>query len=164
MKTNIFFILMIFLNTLFAQRENINCIVMVDGKLTANDLQGYIEYTDRMQQLRKIEIDCHTPGIFGVNTENMVILRSLPDTIEVKVHFYFTEFKKGIKQTIHHYNHSFIIGDLFNSNYVIFSITNLNKRKGTYYFDYAIDNMRKTWRKEWGKGYKKKNQIFYNEY
>ncbi len=149
--------------SLFAQ-ENINCIVMIDGKLLTNDLKCYIEYVDNIQNSKKIGIDCHTPGILVINDEDISLLRNLPISTKIEIHFEFTEFRKGIKHATYHYNHFFTIGDLINHNYIVFSITNINKRKKTYYFDYAIDNMRRTWKKEWKKEYKKKHRIFYNEY
>lgn len=155
--------LLFFYVSLFAQKENINCIIMIDGKLASNDLQGYIEYNDNTHNIRKIELNCHTPGIIGINIEDMTTLRNLPAATEVEIHFDFTEFQKGVKQT-YHYSHPFIISDLLNRGFIVFSITNLDKKKKIYYFDYAIDNMRKAWRKEWKKGYRKKHQIFYNEY
>ena len=165
MKKIYFIILIIsFYSSPFAQKEYINCIVMIDGKLTSTDLQGYIEYVDTMQQMQTIKIDCHTPGVLGFSTEDMLTIQNLPEMQAITIHFDFTEFiyKKRFKKNVYHYSYSFKIWDLLKRCYIVFSITNLNKKKRIYYFDYAIDNMQKGCRKEWRKGFKKKHQIFYN--
>jgi hypothetical protein len=153
---SIFFLFWAFLS--FAQSENIPCIIFVDGKLP-NGVQGFLEYNDGFNQKDTIIFYCRV-GIMDFKSTDFEKLKSLHDTTTIMVHINFVEFnQKKRTRTEYHYYTTFPLFGFFYKSCIVFSITNFNKKKGTYYFDYAVSNMVKPWHE----GYDKRIKIFHDK-
>ena len=164
-----FFLSLVFLFWVFysfAQYENINCIIFVDGKLTRH-LSGFVEYNNKFNQKDTAVFYCDI-GRIRFETTDFKKLQSLSDTAiiftdttSIIIHLNFTELhQKKCTRKVYYYSASIPWIMLFydKNSPIIFSITNFDKRKGTYYFDWMVSNMAKRWQE----GYNKRCRIFHN--
>jgi hypothetical protein len=157
----IFFLFGVFFS--FAQSEIRNCIILIDGKLPYNDgrTSGFVEYNSEFNQKDTVAFFCYLPTIRFESTD-FEKLRSIPDTTIITIHVKFQEYQKCTRKR-YHYTSSFPLRGLLNDRCIVFSITNFNKKKGTYYFDYeAFGDGGCLLRKPWQKGYNKKIEIFHD--
>jgi hypothetical protein len=142
----------------FAQFEYINCIILIDGKFTRY-ISGFVEYTNELNQKDTVDFNCDI-GIIQFKTTDFEKLQSLPATSGIIIHLNFSEWqKKNCIRKVRHYSSSVPSILLFydRNSSIILSITNFNKKKGTYYFDWMVSNMAKRWEV----GSNKKHQIFH---
>jgi hypothetical protein len=163
-KIFIFIFFLFFSFSSFAQFENINCIIFVDGKLTRY-ISGFVEYNNEFNQKDTANFYCDI-GMIRFKTTDFEKLRSLPDTAtlpnttNIVIHLNYKEWqKKNCIGKVYHYSTSIPWIVLFydKNSPIIFSITNFNKKKGIFYFDWMVSNFQKGW----SEGYNKKHQIFY---
>ena len=155
--TSMFFIFVAFCSFAQFELKEINCIILIDGKLPSNNgrLSGFIEYNNEFN-LKDTVVFYYYVGRIGVKTTDIVKLLSLPDTTTITIHIHFVEYIKKCTRRKYHYCSPFPLKGLFSDTYVVFSITNFNKKKCTYYFDYDAY----PYTKHQQKGYKKKYKIF----
>jgi hypothetical protein len=154
--TSMFFLFWAFFS--FAQSEKINCIIFVDGKLPMpGTIKSFVEYNNEFNQKDTVYAYYYIPTIEFKSTD-FEELKSLPCTTDITIHILFQEYQKKYGYTWLHYSTPFDLTGLLNNTYIILSITNFDKKKGTYYFDYFTS----TFQKGWSEGYNKKNKIFHD--
>ena len=114
----------------FSQNERINCIIFIDGKLVGVN-NGYFSYTDTLGIKQKIAFN-YLIGDIELSSKDKKALDSLPADTKIKMNF---SHEKYLGQV---YNYSGEIeAAFFKYDYLVIRITNLNKRKGKYYFGYT---------------------------
>lgn len=161
---SIFFLFLV--SCSFAQSEHINCIIFVDGKLPKpGTIKGFIEYNNEFNQKDTAIFYYYIPTIEFKATD-FEKLQAIPHTIDINntdttgitIHIKFQEYKKNYGYIWYHYSSRFPLTGLLNNAYIIFSITNFDKKKGTYYFDYNTSTFQKCWQE----GYNKRCKIFHD--
>ncbi|MDR1792710.1 MAG: hypothetical protein LBR36_04640 [Bacteroidales bacterium] len=160
MEKIIYIILLLFCcsTKLYSQFESINCIILIDGKLS-NSLNGYIEYVNDSKDTQVFYF-LIIYGEIRFDKSDAIFLCKLPDTCIVKMHLFFREYSRGLPKQ-YHYESFFTIKDIFHSALIVISITNINKRKNTYYFNIYIDNRGRYNYPKGKKLYKKPVSIFH---
>ena len=134
--------------TVYSQYESINCVILIDGQLPINTLSGQVIYEDKAVDFISI------PGQILIESKEMKDIEVLCDTITVTVNINHTEFYKHQQRKQFNYTTKLPISLLRQQNeYIVFNITNINKKKSIYYFDYISSSGVKKWqwRKEYGK-------------
>jgi hypothetical protein len=163
--TFLFFLFLTFYSFAQFQLENINCIILIDGKLPSH-LSGFVEYNNEFNQ-KDTAIFYYNIGLIRFKSTDFEKLRLLSDTAivytdttSVIIHLSFSEWQKKYGRKTYHYSSSVPWIMLFydRNSSIILSITNFDKKKGTYYFDWMVSNMAKRWQV----GYNKKRQIIHD--
>lgn len=129
---------------LFAQTNHINCIIFVDGKLSGIEDSAYFTYMDSIGIEQKIYFD-YTYGEIFLDSFNQKILLLNPCDI-ITIHLP----RLDIKNNEHYYFEGDLAVCLLKYDYLIIRITNLNKKKGKYYFALSTPCIEGAWiRKEY---------------
>lgn len=115
---------------LFGQKERVNCIIFIDGKLSPN-ISVNIEYMDSLEHKQIIE-SFYWMGEIVFSPANAKTLDVLSDTTTLKINFRYREFKKNHTSCDYYYSGEYKKGWFVKNAYIIFMINNLNKKKGTY--------------------------------
>jgi len=119
----------------------INCVIFVDGKIPNYSMGGNIEYRDSTNGVHVVNFS-YNIGEIIFSEEDIKILQSLPTNTPIKINLKYTEFKRGApKRKYNYFIKDFGLPMLLESGFVIFNITNLNKRKKTYNFGFYTDTL-----------------------
>lgn len=122
---------------LFSQNARINCIIFIDGKLPTGIYNGFFNYNDVSGSVKKIDFD-YMIGEILVSHENKKVIDSLQPITEISMNFSYRMYNG---QT---FSYSGILKVSFLTyNYLVIRITNLNKKKGEYYFGYSTPEVSK---------------------
>jgi hypothetical protein len=173
MKRIFFILFLIFYGTkIFCQVENVSCIIIIDGQLPINTISGWITVHDSIFSNEKIPF-VYSPGTIMIEDSKMNDIRNLPDTDHIIINIAHIEFYKHQQRKINYYKAELEVNIFCDiNNQFVFNITNFNKKKGIYYFDYFFLPVVKKLdlKKEYGnrkKAYKKIKKVLpdlYSDY
>lgn len=122
------------MSTGLAQRNSINCITFIDGKLSNFTQFGYIYYFDTLGNKDTIPFSCSIGKLY-FEQKDMDILYSLTGSTPLIISIYYTERLYGIPKREYIYTTDFLnVRLLIYTEYIIFNINNINKKKNKYYF------------------------------
>lgn len=134
----------LFCNTSFSQEEKINCIIFIDGKLPTGISNEYFSFTDNIGNERKIDFQ-YTIGDILLTDTNAKKLWSLDKEDEIQMNLSY----KNYDGETFSYSGKIKVAWLKYS-YLVIRITNLNKKKGEYYFGFSTpDVIKKFIKKEY---------------
>jgi len=122
------------LNTyLYSQEEDINCIIFIDGKLPQGSYisNTYFSFSDSIGDIKKINFS-YEIGNIHLTQENSQSLNLLKSEDEVTINF---KEKKYNGEEYSYYGNLKVKWLYY--RFLIIRITNLNKKKGDYYFGYS---------------------------
>ena len=128
-----------FVSIVFSQEKHVNCIIFIDGKLPGiSDIYDEcFTFSDSSNIDVKIDFE-YVIGEMIFSEANYLLLNSLDPTIKVTLDFKYRDMKGK------EYNYS---GELITEwifyRYLVIRITNLNKKKGEYYFGYSTPGISK---------------------
>ncbi|ALO15818.1 hypothetical protein L21SP5_02185 [Salinivirga cyanobacteriivorans] len=112
---------------LFAQKDHINCVIFVDGKLPGlESLNVSVKWSDSIQ----VDLD-YVIGEFQLSKEDKNLIESLDPNKELMMTVKYFEKSKTYMYT------SKIDAGWLTYRYLIARITNLNKKKEKYYFGFS---------------------------
>lgn len=124
-----------FMSDCLAQRNCINCITFIDGKLPYYTFKGYLNYADSTGNNDTIVFFCSI-GKLTFEQKDIDKLYSLQGNTPIIISLFYTEYLYGIpKKEFVYITDFFNIRLLICANYIIFNINNLNKKKNKYYFE-----------------------------
>lgn len=123
----------------FSQNEHINCTIFVDGKLPGGSwiYDEYFSYSDSTNSVVKIEFN-YVTGEIQLSVDNANLIHTLRPENEITIHFTYKKYKGEI----YTYSGNLRVAWLSNQ-YLVIRITNLNKKKGEYYFAYSTPGISK---------------------
>ena len=125
--------------TLFSQKESINWIVFIDEKIPDQTmLNGEIICFEGTIKEKIINFEYIIGDIKVEKTDINYIKENIENTETLTIKLYY---KENVKETQILYIYSFKIPLrlLFKYSYVVLEITNINKKKGIFYFDYLSE-------------------------
>lgn len=134
MKISLIILCILSLNTcLYSQEEDINCIIFIDGKLPqgSNISNTYFTFSDSIGDIKKINFS-YEIGNIQLSQENLRSLNLLKPGEEVTINFK----EKKYNGEVYSYSGNLKVEWLY-YRYLIIRITNLNKKKGDFYFGYS---------------------------
>jgi hypothetical protein len=116
-----------------SSEQRINCMIFIDGKLPEGSYiyNSYFTYTNNDGSLLQVGFN-YVIGDIIINIDDLEILKSLNSNDLIELEFTWKKFD-GKTFT---YRGEIEQHDLF-YDYLIIRITNLNKKKGKYYFGYS---------------------------
>lgn len=121
-----------------AQTNHLNCTVFIDGKLPDLDvLTGYFNYIDSNKHLTKIDFD-YVIGEITLSNSDYYLLKKAETNSDIEICF---KYKPAIGKE-YQYFETLKVEWLFD-RYLILRITNLDFRRGTYYFGYSCPSITK---------------------
>jgi len=164
---SLFFLFGAFFSFAQFQLVNINCIVLIDSKLPKH-LSGFVEYNNKFNQ-KDTAIFYYDVGMISFKTDDFEKLQLIfskmniiTDTNNIIIHLNFSEWQKKYGRKTYHYYSSVPLSGLLQNDCIVLSITNFDKKKGSYYFDYVSFYDSSILQKPPQVGYNKKVQIFHD--
>ncbi len=152
-KVVIFIIFAIHSMVVYSQYESVNWIFFIDGKLPESTVfSGKFICFENTPKEKIIEFK-YTIGDIKILTDDLNYIKENGDSIEkLTVELRYKEFAKKSRNT---YIYSFDISSFFllRFDYVVFRITNLDKKKGIFYLGYSTSEFDTVW-------YCKESRIF----
>ncbi len=133
------FLFFIFYSVLFSQEEHINCTIFVDGKLPAGSViyNSYFSYCDIIGNERRIDFH-YVIGEIQLTEKNSNSLYVLRPDDSISMNF---SYRKYNGQTFTYSGKLKMVW--LSYRYLIIRITNLNRKKGEYYFGYSTPDVSK---------------------
>lgn len=115
----------------FSQDEKVNCIVFIDGKLPTGIFDEYFLFIDSIGNEKRIDFQ-YSIGDILLTDENAKKLWALNKEDEVQMNLSYKNYEGKA------FSYSGMIKVAWlQYSYLVIRITNLNKRKGEYYFGYS---------------------------
>ncbi|MDP3463282.1 MAG: hypothetical protein Q8S18_10865 [Bacteroidales bacterium] len=123
----------------FSQDAHINCTIFVDGKLPEGSAiyDSYFTYFDNMSNEIRIDFN-YVIGEIQLNEKNSNSLHVLDPNDSICMNFSYRKYNGRT------YTYSGKLKIIWLSyRYLIIRITNLNRKKGIYYFGYSTPDVSK---------------------
>lgn len=139
MKQFLTYLMLILAAQLYSQNVSVNCMIFIDGKLTTHSTtQGYFTFKDSSTHTEsRIDFD-YEMGDLVIRPEQRPLLKTLKPGSDITINLIHLNMN-GVNST---YSGTLKV-DWLDYRYLIIRITNLNSKKGEYYFAYTIPGMSK---------------------
>lgn len=126
-------------SSVLSQEKRINCIIFIDGKLPgiSEIYNEHFTFSDSSNNDVKIDFE-YIIGEMIFSDVNYYLLDSLNPDEEVTLNFSYRDMKGK-----EYYYSGELIKEWVFYRYLVIRITNLNKKKGEYYFGYSTPGISK---------------------
>jgi hypothetical protein len=131
MKPILLITLTLFASSLFSQKEKINCIIFIDGKLTPSSSDFYFAHKDSTGQINRINFD-YVIGDILMESEALQKLKQMNYLDSITMNISYT-YNNGINRQ---YSRTILADWLFMDIFIV-RITNLDMETGKYYFAFS---------------------------
>lgn len=118
----------------YSQEVKVNCIVFIDGKLPRGITETYFEINGNGEK-KRIDFE-YTIGDLLMEKEDLDFLVSEFRDDEIDMYLTYRNYN----DEIFHYN-GMVRPIFFTYDWLVIRITNLNKKKGEYYFAYSTPDV-----------------------
>lgn len=126
----------------FGQKEKLNCIIFIDGKLPTGIYDEYFSYLDEDKNESRIDFE-YSIGDIILSKNDINTLYSLQSDDFIIMNLSYRSYDNES------YSYSGKIrAEWLSYDYLVIRITNLNKKKGKYYFAYSTPGIIKSFIKK----------------